>query len=210
MKKYAIMLLVAAGLSACSQTDTDHDSEGKLLAEKLENSSGGGFNFSPMQDDDSMNRVHFTPDIYTYNGEPYTGAITAYDDKERKIFDGNLEKGIADGSWKFYYPSGVVQIEGVYAGGLETGLWKSYYSADHPKVIKDYDAQGKMLMRAEYFDNGRIKNYQNIATPEYGGIARRIQFTYDGTIDYLDAERDLGKMEPGALHDLLVRNGLKK
>ena len=210
MKTIWSTLLFVAVISSCSHTNTDHDQEGKLLAEKLENTAGGGFNFSPMQNDDSMNRAHFSPDIYTYNDEPYTGDITAYDAQNRKIFDGYLDQGIANGNWKFYYPSGVVQIEGVYANAMETGLWKSYYSAEHPKVIKDYDTNGKLLMRAEYFDNGRIKNYQNLATPEYGDIARRIQFKYDGSLDYLDVERDLGKMEPAALQELLMRNGLKE
>ena len=210
MKYACLLLMTVTVLLSCNQTDTDHDADGALLADKLENISGGGFNITPMQQDDSASRAAFTPDKYHYKGKPYTGKITAYDDKQRKIMDGALTDGVANGAWKFYYASGVVQISGNYSNGLETGTWTSFYTVDKPRIVKVYDTKGNLLMRAEYFDNGRIKNYQNIACPEYGNIARRIQFKYSGEIDYIDAEREIGKLTPADLNALLTKDGLRQ
>ena len=65
-----------------------------------------------------------------------------------------------------------------------------------------------MLMRKEYYDIGKIKNYQNINCPEFGGRERRIQFKYNGEIDYIDAEREVGKLTPGEINTLLQNDGL--
>jgi antitoxin component YwqK of YwqJK toxin-antitoxin module len=208
MKKLSILLITTILIASCANKDVKYDADGILLADNLESSNGSGWDFSPMQNDDSAQVAQFKPTTYTFKGKPYTGKITAYDDQERKIFDGNLENGIASGNWKYYYPSGVVQIEGMYANGQETGMWMSYYTVDKPKVVKYYDAKGFLLMRKEYYDTGKIKNYQNVECPEFGGIARRIQFKYNGEIDYIDAERELGKLDAAELNKQLQQDKL--
>lgn len=208
MKTWSLIIMATLFLTACSDKDVKYDADGILLADNLESSTGGGWDFSPMQNDDSAQVAAFKPTTYTFKGKPYSGKVTAYDDQQRKIFDGNLENGIATGEWKYYYPSGVVQIDGVYTNGQETGMWKSYYTVDKPKVVKYYDAKGFLLMRKEYYDTGKLKNYQNIECPEFGNIARRVQFKYDGEIDYIDAERELGKMAPAELNRLLREDKL--
>lgn len=206
MKNCCILLLAIGILAGCSKPNPDLDENGALIATKLENTSGGGFDFSPMTDGGN---TQADVAVYNYEGKPYTGAIVAYDEKKRKILDGNMTEGKANGKWTFYYPSGVVQIEGVYTNGLETGTWTNYYTVDEPKITKYYDAKGTMLMRTEFYNGKKVRNYQNIEAPEYGGIARRIQFTHDGQIEYIDAERELGKMDPKALNQLLMNDGLR-
>ena len=124
------------------------------------------------------------------------------------MLEGNLKNGILSGEWKFYYPSGVVQIEGTYSNGHETGFWKSYYTKDKPNIVKYYNEDGLMLMRKEYYDTGKIKNYQNINCEEFGGRERRIQFKYNGELDYIDAEREVGKLTPAEINTLLKNDGL--
>lgn len=204
--KYFIPVLLIALTTSCGTKEKQFDADGTLLAQFLEPS--GALDFSPMQNDDSSRVADFSPLVYTFKNKPYTGKVTAYDDKQRKIFDGNLNAGVPEGNWKFYYASGVVQIEGTYTNGLETGIWKNYYTVDKPKVIKQYDESGYLLMRKEFYDTGKLKNYQNVKCPQYGDIARRVQFKYNGAIDYLDAERDLGKLSPEELQNALLNDKL--
>ena len=63
-------------------------------------------------------------------------------------------------------------------------------------------------LRKEYFDNGKVKNYQNVKSPQFGDLERRVQFNYKGEVEYIDAERELGRLEPAAINKLLQDNGL--
>jgi len=209
MKHYLLALFVLGTFAACNQKDTEHDAEGILLAESMQTLSGGGFSFSPMSHEDSASVLNYKPEVYLHNGKPYTGKITSYDEKERKVFDGELVNGLASGEWKFYYASGVVQIQGNYKAGYETGIWVNYFAQNKPRLVKEYSDSGFMLMRTEYYNNGRVKNYQNVACPEYGNMARRIQFTYDVTVEYMDIEKSYGKMPPKDLMDLIKKNGFR-
>lgn len=209
MKYFILPLMLLGLLSACQQTDTEHDADGVLLAESMQTASGNGFSFSPMTHEDSNSVLNYKPEVYLHNGKPYTGKITSYDEKERKIFDGELKNGLATGEWKFYYASGVVQIQGSYNLGFETGIWSNYFAQNKPRIIKEYSQNGFMLMRTEYYNNGRVKNYQNIKCPEYGDIPRRVQFTYDMTIEYMDIEKSYGKMAPKELMDIIKKNGFR-
>lgn len=204
--KNPVLLLLLTLLVSCSGSK-DFDKEHRLLAPSL-TSSTGAFNFTPMQNSDSNDVKDFKPVVYNYKNAPYSGEIVAYNASEKITLEGVLKNGIADGHWRFYYASGVVQIEGDYTNGIETGLWTSYYSKDKPRIIKYYDGEGYMLMRKEYFDTGKIKNYQNIKCPQFGDRERRIQFSYAGDIEYIDAEREIGALPPKELNELLQRDGL--
>ncbi len=206
MKQCMIICVLAILAASCNKKSTDVDENGFLNAELL-TSTEGGVNFTPMKHEDSAYAVNFKPTIYTYNNAPYTGKINAFNG-DKLMMEGSLKDGIYSGAWKFYYPSGVVQIEGNYTNGLETGFWKSYYRKDFYSIVKYYDNNGFMLMRKEYFDNGKIKNYQNIKCPEFGNVERRIQFKYSGEIDYLDAERGIGKLNPADVNKMLQEDGL--
>lgn len=188
--------------SSCGK-HADTDSQGRLLAGSLT----GNLNFSPMQHSDSAYVQKFLPDTLYHKGKPYTGQIAAYDAQKRLTMEGALENGIATGHWIFYYPSGSVHIEGNYREGMETGLWTSYYAKDHPDVVKYYDANGYMLMRTEFYDNKKVKNYQNIKCPQYGNRARRIELKRDGSVDYIDAEKSVSGLSPRVLNDTIAVNG---
>ena len=192
---------------SCSK-NKDLDDEGRLNVLAL-SSSSGGMDFAPMQHSDSNYVKEFKPLVYNYEGKPYSGKVAAYSNEKLSV-TGELTDGKQSGVWTFYYPRGVVQIEGTYTDGMETGMWNSYYSKDHLKISKYYDTKGYMLMRKEYYDNGKIKNYQNIKCPEFGDRERRIQFKYNGDIDYLDAEREVGKLSPQELNIMLQHDQLLK
>jgi hypothetical protein len=185
----------------------DFDSSGRLLAQYL-SSDEGSMNLNPMSQRDSLSNGNFVPVVYKYKGEPYNGSIAHYDDDGTLIFEGNLIDGMANGAWKFYYPSGVLRMEGNFVNGFETGFWYNYYTVDKLKIVMLYDEYGYLLMRKEFYDSGRIKNYQNIKCTQFGDRERRIEFTYDGNVDYIDAERSLGSMPASKLHDVLLNDSL--
>jgi len=206
MKIIIILFSLTIVISSCSQNSKKFDKNGSLLVENL-TSETGGLNFIPMNTSDSADVLNYTPVVFKFEGEPYTGKLVSYNN-EKLMLEGNLTNGVYSGEWKFYYPSGVVQIEGTYTNGHETGFWKSYYTKDKPNIVKYYDKQGYMLMRKEYYDTGKIKNYQNINCAEFGARERRIQFKYNGEIDYIDAEREVGKLTASEINTLLKNDGL--
>ena len=206
MKNNLLILFFLLSLGACSQRSKAFDDMGNLLVENLE-SETGEINFTPMQSSDSSDVINYKPIVYKFEGSPYTGKIASYS-KGKLMMEGNLTEGIFSGVWKFYYPSGVIQIEGTYTNGLESGFWRSYYTKDKLSIVKFYDDKGYMLMRKEYYDNGKIKNYQNVNCPEFGDRERRIQFKYNGELDYIDAEREVGKLSPDEINTLLQNDGL--
>jgi antitoxin component YwqK of YwqJK toxin-antitoxin module len=121
---------------------------------------------------DSASVKSFKADTFFFNGERYTGAVANYDANENLIIEGYIKNGLMDSTWKFYYASGAVMMEGRYKDGIDVGLWHSYYGKDRPKVVKLYDDLGYALMRVEYYDNGHIKNYQNVKAPMFGNKER--------------------------------------
>ena len=205
---FSLILIFILGIAISSCGSKNYDSEKRLLATNL-TSSYGDLNFKPMVHEDSADVLNFTPPVYSYKEKPFTGKIASYN-SDKIMMEGNLKNGIADGNWKFYYKTGSVQVEGNYSNGFETGYWKSYYGKDRIKIEKYYDEKGFMLMRKEYYDNGKVKNYQNIKCPQYGNRERRIEFKYNGEIDYIDAERELGQMDMKELNKLLQNDGLKQ
>lgn len=204
MKKSLFLLSVTAvlALSSCS----DLDKEGRLPVEKLTTSSGS-LKFFAMLHSDSASVLEFVPDTFMYKGKPYTGAVVQYEYDTLAIIAGFMKNGLMDSTWQFRYKSGGVRMEGVMKNGLETGLWKSYYGYDKPKIQKLYDDNGFMLMRVEYFDNGRVNNYQNIKCAQYGDQERRITFTPTGAVLSIVAEDAAKALSADELSDKIKQNG---
>lgn len=179
--------LVVIALYSCSGKK---DKEGRLLIEEL-TSSSGSMKFTTMIHSDSTSVLEFVPDTFLYNGKPYTGAVAKYEADGKINIEGNLNNGVMNGQWKLYFKSGGLMTEGVMKNGLETGWWKSYYGYDKPKVEKFYDEHGFMLMRREYYDNGQLKNYQNIKCPQFGDRERKIEFDRKGKLQIAYVEDSL-------------------
>ncbi|MBK9557761.1 MAG: hypothetical protein IPO47_18445 [Bacteroidetes bacterium] len=207
MRLFVLLAITTLAFSACNNSSKHLDDNGALLVDFLTYQDGNTVAFAPMKHEDSAFVANFQPEICLFEGEPYTGKVALYDGEKLKL-DGQLKDGKFDGKWAFYYPSGVVQIEGTYTNGIETGMWTTYYRKDYPKMMKFYDEKGYLLMRKEYFDNGKVKNYQNVKSPQFGDLERRVQFNYKGEVEYIDAERELGRLEPAAINKLLQDNGL--
>jgi antitoxin component YwqK of YwqJK toxin-antitoxin module len=155
--------------------------EGRLLADKL-TSSSGKLNFAPMQRSDTASVLKFKADTFYFKDKPYTGAIAEYNNSDTLIMAGYAVNGLMDSTWKYYYGSGVLRMEGRYRNGIDVGFWRSYYTRNKPKIEKLYDDYGYMLMRIEYYDNGRVKNYQNVKSPIFGDQERHYNLgTHDST-----------------------------
>ena len=162
------LLLLMFALQSCWQ----EDSKGRVLT-KYVTTTSGGLHFTPMMRSDSASVRNFRPDTILRNGKPYTGGIAQYDLHENIIIEGFVKNGLMDSSWKFYYASGGTLMEGKYKDGIDVGLWRSYFGYGKPKITKLYDNYGYMLMRMEYYDNGHVKNYQNVKAPMFDNKERQ-------------------------------------
>jgi len=170
-----VLLLSVFGLQSCWQKD----SKGNLLT-KYVTTTSGGLNFAPMMRSDSLSVKNFKPDTILHNGKPYTGGLAQYDIHEKIVLEGYVKNGLMDSTWKFYYASGGVRMEGKYKDGMDIGLWRSYYGYSKPKITKLYDNYGYMLMRIEYYDNGHVKNYQNVKAPMFDNKERQYDMDQHG------------------------------
>lgn len=188
--KYFSIIAVGLVLIALYSCEGKKDKEGRLLIEEL-TSASGSMKFTAMVNNDSGYVQGFIPDTFLHKGKPYTGGIAKYEHDGKVNIEGNLKNGIMDGAWKMYYKSGGLNMEGTMNNGLETGWWKSYYGYDKPKVEKFYDEHGYMLMRREYFDNGQLRNYQNIKCPQFGDRERKIEFDRKGNLKLAYVEDSL-------------------
>ncbi|MDB5282250.1 MAG: hypothetical protein JWO06_1325 [Bacteroidota bacterium] len=196
----ALVLMIT--IQSCQ---SKYDSKGRLLADYLVPASGK-LHFTPMLRSDSASVREFKPDTLYFNGKPYTGGIAAYDKRELIELEGFATNGLMDSTWKFYFASGGVRIKGTYKDGRDIGLWRSYYGYDKPKVDKLYDENGYMLMRAEYFDNGHIKEYQNIKHPLFDNKERSISLSSHGDIISIYVEDSVLMLKQGDKTERIGKN----
>jgi hypothetical protein len=199
---FLLSVVTVLALASCS----DLDKEGRLPIEKL-TSSSGSLKFFAMLHSDSASVLNFVADTFLYKGEPYTGAVAQYENDTLAIISGFLKNGLMDSVWTFRYKSGGVRMEGSMKNGLEVGLWKSYYGYSKPKIDKLYDDNGFMLMRVEYYDNGRVNNYQNIKCAQYGDQERRVTFTPKGAVLSIVAEDAAKVFSSEELSEKIKQNG---
>jgi antitoxin component YwqK of YwqJK toxin-antitoxin module len=169
------ILIIMLALQGCGR----HDSQGRLLVQNLTTTSGS-LNFAPMMRSDSASVMTFKPDTLLYNSKPYTGGVAQYDLHDSLIIDGYVKNGLMDSTWKFRFASGGIRMEGKYKNGVDVGLWQSYYGYGKHKITKLYDDYGYMLMRIEYYDNGKIKNYQNVKAPMFDNKERSFDMDEKG------------------------------
>ena len=136
-------------------TGKDYDSEGKLLGE--------GY--------------------YDKNGKR-TGKWKLYDNYYNYYYcEGEYEKGLKNGFWKFFYPDGSIEQEGYYNDDIPDKEWIWYHKNGNKKVeevymsgkleglFAEYDTISNIILEGEYFDDVRIKNWVlNIGTIKAEGV----------------------------------------
>jgi len=196
------MLLVACIMQSCSNK---RDDKGRLLTKYITTSSGT-LNFTPMVRSDSASVKSFKRDTIFFKGEPYTGALANYDANQNLLIEGYTKNGLMDSTWKFYYASGAVLMEGKYHDGIDVGMWRSYFGKDRPKVVKLYDDYGYALMRVEYYDNGKIKNYQNIKAPMFGDKERNYTMDEHGGMISIYVEDSVFVVKQGETTERVGKN----
>jgi hypothetical protein len=65
-------------------------------------------------------------------------------------------------------------------------------------------------MRREYYDNGKIKNYQNISAPQFGNRERKISFSKTGAIESAYVEDSILQLSPTELTEKVGENMFMK
>ena len=133
-----------------------------------------------MKRSDTASVLAFRPDTLLFRDKPYTGGIASYDHHDSLLLEGYVKTGLMDSTWTFRFASGGVRMQGKYKDGVDVGLWQSYYGYGKHKITKLYDDYGYMLMRIEYYDNGKIKNYQNVKAPMFDNKERSYDMDAQG------------------------------
>jgi len=194
-------LIIFTALQGCSKLDK----YGRMPLGNLKSSSGH-IAFKAMVRSDSASVLNFVPDTFFYNNEPYTGTVVQYANDTLATALGYLKNGILDSTWQFRFKSGGLRMEGTYKNGLEVGWWKSYYGYGKLSIEKLYDDYGFMLMRREYYDNGKLKNYQNVKSPLFGDRERKIQFNRKGQVDLAYVEDSILQLSADEMTEKVGKN----
>ena len=109
MKKNLILLITLLATFACS-------------SEKM--------NFSRLQDRNGL--------YYLVNEDkPYSGEIISHVNGKPE-FEGQIENGLREGLWVYYYPSGQKKMEGSYKEGLKDGNWTSWLENGQQEKVEVY------------------------------------------------------------------------
>ena len=115
MKKNLFLLIALLMLFACS-------------SEKM--------NFNKLQDRNGL--------YYLVNEDkPYSGEIVSYNNGKPE-FEGQIENGLREGLWVYYYPSGQKKMEGSYKEGLKDGNWTTWLENGQQDKVEVYK-YGKLL-----------------------------------------------------------------
>jgi len=173
--KSNFMLFLGLSFLLLSSCKNNTDTQGRLFLKSLTTSSGK-FSLSPMSVSDSASRLAYIPDTFSYKNQPFTGAIAQYEYDTILSISGFMKNGLMDSVWTFYFTSGGVKMSGNMKDGIAVGIWKAYYGYDKVSVQKDFGEQGFLLARKEFYDNGQLKNEQNVNAP---GYLRERAISYD-------------------------------
>ncbi len=111
-----------------------------------------------------------------HKGWPAESKITYYDAKKKKPREIiPVVWGVKDGTYLYYYESGGIKEKGKYINDLKVGKWYEYYPGkgrtkkitEHakdgydkdytPKVLKEYDEQGKIIGGTEKGEDKKKK-----------------------------------------------------
>jgi antitoxin component YwqK of YwqJK toxin-antitoxin module len=185
-----IYVAVFSGVVLCS-CDTKKETSDCANIKDLTTSSGA-YNLAAMvRSGDSAKAATFIPDTFFKENKKYNGKVEAFNPNKKKIASGTLKDGLMDGDWKYFYASGVVNMEGKYKNGKEQGLWMAYYRQDVPKVAKYYAENGALLMRADYNDNGKVTTFYNVKDPIFLNKERAIETGGNETLSFFVQNNEL-------------------
>lgn len=93
-------------------------------------------NFDQLQDRNGL--------YYLVNDDkPFSGQVVSY--VAGKVeFEGEIENGLKEGTWTYYYGSGQKKMQGAFSDGLKEGTWNYWKENGQPEVVEIYK-MGKRL-----------------------------------------------------------------
>lgn len=112
----------------------------------------------------------------------------------QKIGEGLLnEKGVKNGPWKEYYPTGELRAEGTYINGIRVKVWTFYHLNGKVEQKGKYDNAGRPSGDWRwYYDNGAKQREESFYAGREEGML--IEYNDTGRIitkgEFLDGERE--------------------
>ena len=94
------------------------------------------------------------------------GTKTFYDDEGNKTVEGQIENGMAEGFWKYFYANGNLYMTGHYKRGLEYGEWSWFDDQSRLTKVANYKSglfhgtviqyyEGEQMMDSGRYELGR-------------------------------------------------------
>lgn len=80
----------------------------------------------------------------TVQKEMFRGSVTYYNKDQSTFKEEKYKNGVLDGSYKEFYTTGELKVEGVYDKGLRERVWKIYYKT------------GKIKTKGKYRDGEKV------------------------------------------------------
>jgi len=173
--------------------------EGEIIEENFKNDIKDGFTRYYYSDEQVRKEVIFREGLeeglsreFDKDGRVIT--IITYKSGfiiERELINRFDNSGKKHGLWKYFYPDGMVRLEGTFNHGLENGYFKEYdevgnlfSTAKYAEGVKLEDVAEllKLDLRKDYYPDGKIKiaaTYNKAGQPE--GVRR--EYLPDGTVE---------------------------
>ena len=151
--------------------------------------------------------------INNYRNDTLFGDFIRYKDKNIFI-EGQFNRGLRDGIWKYYHNNGKLESTGNYKNDLEDGSWK-FYNANKNLVAKGEFSSGKPVLESwEYINtSGKIIKAPDTVVivdspPEYRyGEAKMLKFI-SNNITIPQELVDSGERETVYISFLVNPNGI--
>lgn len=90
----------------------------------------------------------------TVGREKFSGIVTYYFSNGTVVYKKErYKKGLLDGLYKEYYPSGELKVDGAYDKGYEEGIWKFYQKTGKIKTKGRYKNGEKVGKWITYYRN---------------------------------------------------------
>ena len=126
MKKNLLFVIVLLAIFACS-------------SEKM--------SFSKLQDRNGL--------YYLVNEDkPFTGEVISHFNGKPE-FEGQIENGLREGLWVYYYPSGQKKMEGSYKEGIKDGNWTTWLENGQQEKVEVYKYGNLLTNEGTVTDSNR-------------------------------------------------------
>ncbi|GGK57575.1 toxin-antitoxin system YwqK family antitoxin [Nocardia camponoti] len=99
-----------------------------------------------------------------YDGEPFTGVVTEFDDAGVIVAMRGYREGAPSGVWQGWYSGGALRFSGSYFDGRRVDEWEEWFPDGRPSLLEKYTVEGELLDRTRWDATGAVVERVNDRT----------------------------------------------